>query len=133
MQPEDGSLSQTFPKVERISSCLAIEQLVNARNAVYKYPIKCYYAVNQLSDTSPVSRMAVSVPKRLFKHAVDRNRIKRLVREAYRLNKGRCLQTLAASGRQADMLFLFMGKEMPQFTQIEDVIKQLLSQIAKQS
>ena len=77
--------------------------------------------------------MAVSVPKRLFKHAVDRNRIKRLVREAYRLNKGRCLQTLAASGRQADMLFLFMGKEMLQFTQIEDVIKQLLSQIAKQS
>ena len=79
MQQEDGKLTQTFPKAERISSCLSIEQLVNSRVAVYKYPIKCYYAVNQLSDSLTVSRMAVSVPKRLFKHAVDRNRIKRLV------------------------------------------------------
>ena len=133
MQQEDGKLTQTFPKAERISSCLAIEQLVNSRVVVYKYPIKCYYAVNQSSDSLTVSRMAVSVPKRLFKHAVDRNRIKRLVREAYRLNKGRCLQPLATSGRQADMLFLFMGKEMPQFEQIERVIKELLDQVALQS
>ena len=133
MQPEDGNLSQTFSKTERISSCRAIEQLVNARNAVYKYPVKCYCAVNQLSEELTASRMAVSVPKRLFKNAVDRNRIKRLIREAYRLNKGRCLQPLAASGRQADMLFLFMGKEMPQFSHIEIVIKELLDQVAKQS
>ena len=133
MQQEDGKLTQTFPKAERISSCLAIEQLVNSRVAVYKYPIKCYYAVNQSSDSLTVSRMAVSVPKRLFKHAVDRNRVKRLIREAYRLNKSRCLQPLADSGCQADMLFLFMGKEMPQFEQIERVIKELLDQVALQS
>lgn len=133
MQPEGGNFSQTLPKAERICSCLSIEQLVHARNTVYKYPVKCYYTVNQLSDALSVSRMAVSVPKRLFKHAVDRNRIKRLVREAYRLNKGCALQPLTDSGRQADMLFLFMGKEIPQFAQIEDVIKQLLSQIAKRS
>lgn len=133
MQQEDGNLSQTLPKTERISSRLTIEQLVNSRKAVYKYPIKCYYAVNQLSDALAVSRMAVSVPKRLFKHAVDRNRIKRLVREAYRLNKGRCLQPLADSGCQADMLFLFAGKELPQFAQIESVIKELLDKIAVQS
>ena len=132
MQQEDGNLSQTLPKTERISSRLTIEQLVNSRKAVYKYPVKCYYAVNQMSDALAVSRMAVSVPKRLFKHAVDRNRIKRLVREAYRLNKGRCLQPLAASGCQADMLFLFAGKELPQFAQIESVIKDLLDKIAVQ-
>lgn len=133
MQPEDGNLSQTLPKAERISSCLTIEQLVNSRKAVYKYPVKCYYAVNQQSDALAVNRMAVSVPKRLFKHAVDRNRVKRLIREAYRLNKNRCLQPLADSGCQADMLFLFMGKELPQFAQIELVIKELLDQVAKQS
>ena len=133
MQPEDGNLSQTFPKAERIGSRLAIEQLVNSRKAIYKFPVKCYYAVNQLSDTLSVSRMAVSVPKRLFKHAVDRNRIKRLVREAYRLNNRQCLEPLTTSGHQADMLFLYTGKEMPQFAQIENVIKELLIRVAAQS
>ena len=130
MQQEDGNLSQTFPKTERISSRLTIEQLVNSRKAVYKYPIKCYYAVNQMSDALSVSRMAVSVPKRLFKHAVDRNRIKRLVREAYRLNK-EVLRSVVADGTSLAVALIWLADEPMESHRVTKSMKTILHRLAE--
>lgn len=133
MQPEDDKQIYSFPKQERISSCLAIEQLVRSRNIVNRYPVKCYYVVAPVTEEISMSRVAVSVPKRLFKRAVDRNYIKRLIRESYRLNKVRCLEPLSVSERYADMLFLYMGKDKPSFQQIQRIIIEILEHIAKQA
>ena len=88
MQPgEDKPVSFSFPKKERLCSRLQLEQLLSLKQSVFSYPLKCYFQLLPLSEENPVSKMAVSVPKKLEKTAVGRNKIKRWVREAYRLNK----------------------------------------------
>lgn len=76
----------TFTKKERICSKLLIDKLFSGGNqSTAVYPLRAVYMSTEKDDT-PVS-VLISVPKRKFRHAVDRNRMKRQIREAYRLNK----------------------------------------------
>jgi ribonuclease P protein component len=72
----------TFKKSERLSQEKLIQELFDKGSSFYLYPFKVFF----LPAATP-SQMLVSVPKSLFKRAVDRNKIKRRVREGYRLNK----------------------------------------------
>lgn len=132
MQQEEDKISFAFPKKERISSNLAIEQMVKHQHSVTAYPIKCYYDIFSSSEAMDYHRMAVAVPKRIFKKAVDRNRVKRLVREAYRLNKTETLLPLSQSGRRADMFFLFIGKDEPSFEVVTHSLIEIFKKIALQ-
>lgn len=132
MQQEEDNISFAFPKKERISSNIAIEQLVKQQRSVTAYPIKCYYNILSSSSEMDFHRMAVAVPKRLFKSAVDRNRIKRLIREAYRLNKSDTLLPLSKTQRRADMFFLFIGKVEPSFAVVTESIIEIFKKITVQ-
>jgi ribonuclease P protein component len=76
-----------LPKEERLSLKRQIEQLFSVGHSFIAYPIRIVYRP-LTSDEPPVTAILVSVSKRRFKRAVDRNRIRRLLREVYRLNKG---------------------------------------------
>lgn len=91
-----------FPKSERLRSKKLIDILFNPAYSaklggnVFLYPFKIVWISNinneQLSDTMPIQeqlypQLLISVPKRNFKRATDRNRIRRQIKEAYRLNK----------------------------------------------
>lgn len=73
--------------------------------------------------------MAVSVPKRLFKRAVDRNLLKRRVREAYRLNKTAFYGRLESGGYFLEIVIQFRGKETAPFQTIEFSLKGALDQM----
>lgn len=64
----------------------------------------------QLPTDAP-AQVAFAVPKRFLRLAVQRNRVRRLMREAYRLNKHRYFDRLRQSGKQCAWLFVFQGKE----------------------
>ena len=75
-----------YSKQDKLKSKKLIEQLFTEGKSVTAYPLKLIYLKTEFEDDS-ILKTGVSVSKRLHKTAVDRNRIKRLLREAYRLNK----------------------------------------------
>ena len=113
----------TFPKEEHLCSKKRIEQLFNRKNpSLGVYPLRLTWVAAPARTTAP-PQVLITVPKRAFKRAVDRNRLKRLVREAYRLNKHRL--TEAENGHSVELLgILYTGKEKSELPLVE---KKLIS------
>jgi ribonuclease P protein component len=76
----------TFRKEERLSKDKLIQELFDKGSSFYLFPFKVFFMPNPDKDPS-FHQVVISVSKRNFKRAVDRNLIKRRIREAYRLNK----------------------------------------------
>lgn len=117
----------TFPKKEKLKSKKLIEQLFEEGKSVSSYPIMLIYLQTELPLDVPV-QAGVTVPKKNFKSAVKRNRIKRLIRESYRLNKALVFNN--SEGTFA-FLFLYLGKEMPTYNKISLQMKAVLEKFNK--
>ncbi len=79
-------MNSTYPKNEKLKSKITIGLLFSEGKSVSKYPLRLVYYAGFLGDEEPI-KMGVSVSKKYFKKAVDRNYFKRVLRETYRLNK----------------------------------------------
>ncbi len=117
----------TFPKKEKLKSKKLIELLFAEGKSVSNYPIKLIYLKTALPFDVPI-QTGVTVPKKNFKSAVKRNRIKRLMRESYRLNKALVFNN--SKGTFA-FLFLYLGKEMPDYSVVEQNLKAALHKFKK--
>ncbi len=132
MQPEDAKNQHlTFKKKERICSKLTIERLLEKKQKFFVYPFKCYYDFTPRTDADSVHRILITVPKRNFKHAVDRNRLKRLIREAYRQNHRQIFDNQIPDNLRSDLFFLYVGKEILPYNLIEDKIIEILQRLTK--
>ncbi|MBL7697206.1 MAG: ribonuclease P protein component [Chitinophagaceae bacterium] len=116
----------TLGKNERLKSRKLIGQLFSEGKSIAVYPLRLLYSVNPAPD-SPQAGFTVS--SKNFKRAVDRNRIKRLMREAYRLNKNE----LKKDGAALTLFFIYTGKDIIDFesmcTKIQELFKKLAIQV----
>lgn len=131
-----------FPKKERLCSKIVIEETLAKGKSIFHHPLKLVYHlknqdnINETStsyiqtDSSNV-KIAVVVPKRLFKKAVDRNQLKRIIKEAYRLNKAVLQQAFKSEKKQISLFLIYTDKNKADFQFVETKIKVLLHQLIK--
>ncbi len=110
-------MQQTFKKQEKLKKSKLIDQLFAEGKAVTAFPIKLIYL--QIEHDSPYKIQAgVSASKRNFKKAVDRIRIKRLLREAYRKNKYLIYES--EHTKKHIFMFIYLGKKEVDYHIIEE-------------
>lgn len=119
----------TFNKKEKLKSEKLINRLFAEGQSVVAYPLRLVYLPVVFDDGVQV-KTGVSVSKRNFKKAVDRNRIKRLLREAYRLEKGKYFNNFSASYA---FMILYIGKDGTDFDTIEQKMKELFQKFLQKT
>ena len=120
----------SFKKAERLCSKKQIEKLFSEGNSFLFYPLKVVYADIDFPEPFP-AKTAFTVSKKRFNKAVQRNLIKRRMREAYRLNKH--LLILDENSSKKAVFFIYIGKEILDFHTIEKAMKRSLNTLAKVS
>ncbi|MBY0347702.1 MAG: ribonuclease P protein component [Hydrotalea flava] len=119
----------SYSKHEKLKSRKQIEVLFVKGMQLYSYPFKILYQIAPRTGDDAVLKAGVTVSSRHFKKAVQRNRIKRLMREAYRLNKVKLQQLLTEKPHQLYLFIIYVGKEMPNQQKLHSASHKLLVQL----
>jgi ribonuclease P protein component len=119
----------TFKKSERLCSRLLMDRLFQGDNqSVSAYPFRAVFVPVEQSVQEGVS-VLVSVPKKRFHDAVDRNRVKRQTREAYRKHKHGLIEQMEAKGRGLLIAFIYVSAKIESTDYIEKRMVRLLEKI----
>ncbi|QWX83600.1 ribonuclease P protein component [Cellulophaga sp. HaHaR_3_176] len=116
-----------YSRAEKLKSKKLFELLFTEGKSISSFPLRLIYVQTDLKDGVQV-KAGVSVSKRKFKNATQRNRIKRVLREAYRLNKSIVLNN---STSKYALLILYLGKEMPVSADVNAATVLLLEKFIK--
>jgi ribonuclease P protein component len=120
----------SFKKSERLTGSKSISSLFQDGTSISSYPVRILF--NAEGRGPKPAALAISVPKRLFKRAVDRNLIKRRIREAYRINKPQLYARLQSMQIKANVVIQYQQKEILDYQTIEaGVIKALKKMVCK--
>ncbi|MDW7693614.1 ribonuclease P protein component [Flammeovirgaceae bacterium SG7u.111] len=120
----------TFPKTERLSSRKEIQKVFTSKKSQFSHPFKVLFVL--LSETDEYvafPQVLISVPKRIFKKAVDRNLIKRRIREAYRLNKNTVWDSEKKNTIKS-LAIIYVDKTILPFDKIEKQLIKALEKVA---
>ena len=116
-----------FPKEERLTSKKVIQQLFSEGKSVFSYPVKLVYLPHPPSAHVP-AKVLVTIPKKNFRKATSRNYLKRLLREAYRVQKNLLLQKSSKS-LPAAMAIIYVGKDLQASEQLQSRLSYLLKKV----
>lgn len=126
----DKAMTNTLPKSERLFLRDSIRTLFSSGSkSVPRYPVRMVYRFVDEGETP--AAILVSVPKKHFKRAVKRNRVKRQIREAYRRHKDIIVPKLEAAGRRVSIAFVWMSDELSESTLVEEKITDLLNLLSE--
>lgn len=117
-----------FRKSERLCSRKSIGELFTRGNVIFHYPFRVLWLAAGPDNPFP-AKAAVAVPGKKFRKAVDRNRIKRLIREAYRLNKDQLYNGLRDKDRSIEMVIIYIASEEHDFNYINERITGLIQKL----
>lgn len=124
-----------LPKEERLSAKLALDRLFGKdSHSMSVFPVRAVYQVCDYEENIPQVRIMISAPKRKLKLAVDRNRVKRQIREAYRLNKQYIVNDENAESKKSVMIaFIWLDKKLWATKDIQKKVKSLVQRISEKT
>ena len=118
----------SFRKEEKLKSKRAIDSLFSDGSSFKEYPFKVLY--NRINSSACTNQVLISVPKRRFAKAVTRNRIKRLIRETYRLSKSDLKKNSELQGKYFALAFVYIGKDVPKLEPLNNAMKNALNKLS---
>ena len=124
-----GAGIYTLGKNERLKSRKQIDGLFDRGRKMMIFPFRLMY---RISSGEYELKAGFTVSSRNFPRAVDRNRIRRLTREAYRLQKGALEEMLKKNRQAVQLFFIYTGRELPESAAVRKSILQLLDKLANQ-
>ncbi|MBO7437177.1 MAG: ribonuclease P protein component [Bacteroidaceae bacterium] len=121
--------SNTFSKQERLCSSTQIDRLFSEGNRqISVFPVRLVWL---LTDDIEGVQVLISAPKRNFHHAVDRNRIKRQIREFYRTGSSSLKETVASKGKGLALAFLFNDNKLWESDKLDQRLSQALERLVE--
>ena len=132
----------TYQKADKLKSRKQTQFLFSKGQSMNAFPIKLIYTIELAQDLSAdyniadiiangVLQTGVGAPSRTFRKAVMRNRVKRLLREGYRLEKPAFLSAATLQGKRVNLFFLYTDAKVLSQTEIQEKIKQLLNRLSE--
>ncbi|WP_276504339.1 ribonuclease P protein component [Terrimonas pollutisoli] len=118
----------TLGKKERLKSRKQIEQLFSSGQRFIIPPFRIFYSFQQAGGSISL-QAGFAASSRVFKTAVERNRVKRLTREAYRLQKNELQAQLKEQNQKLNVFFIYIGKEMPAYEEVYKSIQLALTRL----
>ena len=117
----------TFRKQERLTSLKTIEKLFTEGNVFVLHPYRVFWLRNE--DQENCLKIAISVPKKRFKKAVDRNLLKRRTREAFRTQKYELTETLQLNQLKLSVFLVYINDTIVEFSFLEKQMLQVLQKL----
>ncbi len=123
----------TYKKTDKLKSRKQTQHLFSTGQAINVFPIRLIYTIepiaSSLDNISPTSLLqaGVGAPTRTFRKAVQRNRVKRLLREAYRLEKPNFISQAALDNKRVNLFFLYTDALVLTQVEIQGKVKEALS------
>ena len=119
----------TFPLREHLKSKSAIEQVYANGTSVTSFPMRAIFIDQQQETQEPTAAILINVSKKRFRHAVDRNLVKRRIREAYRTSKHQFVERLENNGKKMAVAILYIDTKHNSTSFIRRKMEKLLDSI----
>jgi ribonuclease P protein component len=128
-------MRNTWNKAEKLKSRKRIDQVFKQGKSFSAFPFKVFYVVTRAGTAAPPPpvQAGFGAGSRHFKRAVDRNRIKRLCREAYRLQKQPLYDHLTSKGLSLALFFIYTGKDLPDYQTVSGKIGVILQKLVRET
>jgi ribonuclease P protein component len=122
----------TLKRSEKLKSSRIIGELFSSGDTITVLPVKLFWKLDHISNHRIQARMAITVPYKNFKRSVDRNLVKRRIREAYRLNKHNLYNLLFEKKFSLIFVFLYLPKNIHSYQEIEEGVIRVLTILSDQ-
>jgi ribonuclease P protein component len=119
----------TLGRQERLKSRKQTEQLFREGKKFMSGSVRVFYHLHE--SGKPGLQFGTGASTRLFKKAVDRNRVKRVIREIYRLQKNPLLEIIRDRKKNLNIFFLYTGKELPDYREVFEMSGRALEKLCK--
>lgn len=127
MKKEDAS----FTKGERLCGIKAVSELFSGGRTINLPPLRIIYRVLTADESHASVRVMISVPKRNFRNAVDRNLIRRRIREAWRKNKMPLKEMISGTGKRLEVAILWNDTAIIPFDETEKAVKEVIGKLTR--
>ncbi|MDR2139108.1 MAG: ribonuclease P protein component [Tannerella sp.] len=117
----------TFPKSERLAWKRHIDRLFAEGKSFVSFPLRVVYLPVKTESVAAAISVLVSVPKKKLRHAVDRNFVKRRIRESYRLRKQAVFRSFAGRDEMLLLAFLYLDAQKDAFAVIDAAMEKALA------